>query len=155
MKKLVLIALLLSMATGTAMAQGMGGNGNGNGAGGGKGNPAMTGGGAGDPAARLTEVLGLDEAQAAAVAAIFEDAQLLREEEQERARLFAEEVRAGIHEDIIALLTPEQLALYEEHQAKRAEFRAMLDEMRQARGGNGGGGRGNGTGTGTGDCTSG
>lgn len=151
MKKLVLIALLLSMATGSAMAQGMGGNGNG--AGGGKGNPAMTAGGAGDPAARLTEVLGLDAAQAAAVAVIFEDAQLLREEERERARLFAEEVRAGIHEDIVALLTPEQLALYEEHQAKRAEFRAMLDEMRQARGGNGGGGRGNGTGTG--DCTSG
>jgi len=149
MKKLVLIALLLTMAAGTAMAQGMGGNGNG--AGGAKGNPAMTGGGPGDPVARLTEVLGLDETQVAAIAAIFEDAQLLREEEQERARLFAEEMRAAIHEDITALLTPEQLALYEAHQAKREEFRAMLDEMRQSRGGNGGGGRGNGTGTG--DCT--
>jgi Spy/CpxP family protein refolding chaperone len=125
--------------------------GNGNGAGGGKSNPAMTGGGAGDPVARLTEVLGLDDAQAAAVAAIFEDAQLLRDQEREQARLFAEEMRASIHEDITALLTPEQLALYEEHQAKRAEFRAMLDEMRQTRGGNGGGGRG--TGDGTGGCT--
>ena len=147
MKKLILIALLLTMAAGTAMAQGMGGNGNG--AAGGKGNPAMTGGGPGDPVARLTEVLGLSDTQAEAVAAIFEAAQLLREEEQERARQFAEEMRTTIHDEISLLLSAEQLELYEEHQAKRAEFRAMLDEMRQARGGNGGGGRG----TGTGDCS--
>ncbi|MCW8925316.1 MAG: hypothetical protein OQJ84_03590 [Xanthomonadales bacterium] len=147
MKKIVLIAFLFAFATGTAMAQ-QAGNGSGNGPGGGAGNAAMAGGGPGNQLDRLTEVLGLDEVQVAALAAIFEDAQLLREQEQERARLLAEEMRATIHAEIIALLTPEQLALYEEHQAKREEFRQMLDEMRQARGagGYGGGGRG------TGDC---
>lgn len=151
MKKIVLIALLLTMATGTAMAQGMGGNGNGNETGGGKGNPAMTGGGPGDPLARLTELLGLDEAQVSALTIVFEEVQGLREQEQEQARLFAEEMRATIHDAVVAVLDETQLALYAEHQAKRAEFKAMLDEMRQSRGGNGGGGRGNGTGTG--DCT--
>ncbi len=150
MKKIVLIAFLFALAAGTAMAQqGQGGPGNA----GGNGNPAVAGnsagpGGPGDPAARLTELLGLDDVQAAEIAAIFEDAQLLREQEQERARQFASDMRASIHEQIVLLLTPEQLALYEEHQAKREEFRQMLDEMRQSRGGNGGGGRG------TGECNS-
>ncbi len=150
MKKVLLIAFLLTLATGMAIAQNQGQGGNG----GGNGNPAVTGnpggqGGPGNPVDRLTEVLGLDEIQADELAAIFEEAQSLRDQEQERARQFACDVQASIHEQILLLLTPEQLALYEEHQAKRAEFRQMLDEMRQARGGAGGfGGRG------TGDCGS-
>jgi len=150
MKKIVLIAFLFALATGTAMAQ-QAGNGNGNGPGGGAGNAAMASGGPGNQLDRLTEVLGLDEVQVEALAAIFEDAQLVREQEQERARLLAEEMRATIHAEIVALLTPEQLVLYEEHQAKREEFRQMLDEMRQARGG--AGGNGGGRGNGTGDCS--
>lgn len=150
MKKVLLIAFLLVFATGTAIAQSQGQGGNGNG--GGKGNAAMTGnpGGPGDPVARLTDLLGLDEVQVASLTAIFEEAQLLREQEQERARLLAEEMRTTIHDEIVAVLTPEQLALYEEHQAKREEFKQMLDEMRQARGG--AGGFGGGGGRGTGDC---
>lgn len=148
MKKVLLIAFLFALATGTAIAQSQGQGGNGNG--GGNGNPAMSGnpGGPGDPAGRLTEVLGLDEIQAAELAAIFEDAKLLRDQEQERAHQFACDMQASIHEQIVLLLTPEQLALYEEHQAKRAEFRQMLDEMRQAHGGAGGFGGGRGPG----DC---
>jgi hypothetical protein len=151
MKKIVLIAFLFALATGTAMAQqGQGGPGNA----GGNGNPSVTGnpggqGGPGNPVDRLTEVLGLDEIQAAALAAIFADAQLLRDQEQQRARDFACDVQASIHEQIVLLLDADQLALYEEHQAKRAEFRQMLDEMRQARGGAGGFG-----GHGAGGCDS-
>lgn len=149
MKKLVLITLLITMAAGTAMAQGMGGNGNG--AGGGNGKSAVATGGPGNQLDRLTEVLGLDADQVAALTVTFADVQVLREQEQEQQRLFAEEMRETIHAAIVAVLTPEQLALFEDHQAKRAEFKAMLDEMRQARGG--AGGNGGGRGNGTGDCT--
>ena len=142
MKKIVLIAMLFALATGSVFAQGMG-NGNGQGGGGqgigqGAGNP-------GNPVDRLTELLGLDEAQAAAIAAIFEDAQLLRDQQREQARLAAEEHRAEIQAAIHAELYPEQIAIYEAHQAEKAAFRKAFNEMmaeRRGRGGQGGGGFG-------------
>ena len=142
MKKIVLIAMLFALATGSAIAQGMG-NGNGQGDGGqgmgqGAGNP-------GNPVDRLTELLGLDEAQAAAIAALFEDAQLLRDQQREQARLAAEEHRAYMQSEILAVLTPEQVDIYEAHKAEKAAFRKAFNEMmaeRRGRGGKGGGGFG-------------
>jgi len=142
MKKVLLIALLLALASGTAIAQGKSGPG-GQGQGG-NGNPGNAlGGNAGNPVDRLTDQLGLDEAQAIAISAIFEDNQLLREEERERARATNCEIRVSTHEQILVLLTPEQAALFEEHQQQRNALRQALEEMRQAHGGGGfGGGRG-------------
>ena len=139
MKKIVLIAMVFALATGSAFAQGAG-----NGNGGGQGGPGMSQ-GAGDPVARLTELLGLDGAQAAAIAAIFEEAQLLREEERARAYAVAEEHREYMQSAILAELTDDQIAIYEAHLAERAAFRQAFDEMmaeRRARGGNGGNGGG-------------
>jgi len=141
MKKVLLIALLLTLATGTAIAQsqqGPGGQGPG-----GNGNPGnYMGGNPGNPVDRLTDQLGLDTDQAIAVAAIFEENQLARFEEQERAHQANCEIRISTHEQILALLTPEQALLFEEHQLKRDELRRALDEMRQAHGGGFGGERG-------------
>jgi len=132
MKKLLLIALLLTLATGTALAQGQG---NGKGPGG-NGQPgAALGGNSGNPVNRLTEQLGLDEAQAAEVAAIFEETQLLRDEEREKARAAHCDIRLNTHEQILAVLTPEQVALFEEHRQKREDLRQALEEMRQLHGG--------------------
>ena len=139
MKKVLLIALLLTFATGTAIAQGQQGpGGQGQGGNGGPGN--SLGGNPGNPVGRLTEQLGLDEAQGIAVAAIFEENQLLREDERERARAANCEIRTSTHEQILALLTPEQAALFEDHKQKRDELRQALEEMKQAHGGGGFGG---------------
>lgn len=102
------------------------------------------GGNYGNPVDRLTETLGLDEAQAAAIALIFEENQALREEERERVRLMAEENRAITHAQILEVLTPEQQALFEEHQQQRDALRQALQDLR--------GERGFGEGRGTGDC---
>jgi hypothetical protein len=145
MKKIVLIAMLFALATGSAFAQG-----NGNGSGGGQGGPGtgqgQGAGNPGNPVDRLTELLGLDEVQAAAIAVIFEEAQLLRQEERERARAVAAEHRAYMQSAILAELTPEQIAIYEAHQAERAAFRQAFDEMMAERRSRGGGGGGNGGG---------
>ena len=139
MKKALLIALLLTLATGTAIAQGQQGPG-GQGSGG-NGHPGNSlGGNPGNPVDRLTEQLGLDEAQVAAISAIFEDAQQQRDEERERAHEFACEARATTHALILAELTDDQIALYEEHLKNRVELRKALEEMRQAHGGSGFGG---------------
>ncbi len=141
MKKLLFIALLLTLASGSAIGQGQQGYGQGPG---GHGQPgAGHGGSPGNPADRLTELLGLDEAQAAEIAAIFEQNQLLREEERERARLENCDIRANTHDQILAVLTPAQAELFEEHQANRDAMRRAFEEMRQERhGGNFGSGRG-------------
>jgi Spy/CpxP family protein refolding chaperone len=146
MKKIVLIAMLFALATGSAFAQGSG-----SGNGGGQGGPGMGQGAgkAGNPVDRLTELLGLSDAQAAAIAIIFEEAQLLREEERERARAVAEEHRAYMQSAILAELTLEQAALYEAHQAERAAFRQAFEDMmaeRRMRGSSGGGAGGGGFG---------
>jgi len=144
MKKLLLIAFLLTFAAGTAIAQQQGGPGS---QGGGKGKPgnAQIGGNYGNPVERLTELLGLDEAQVAAIELIFEDAQALREEEREIARAAAEENRANTHALILAKLTDEQKIIFEEHRQQREALKQALEELRNERG-FGGGGRG------TGDC---
>jgi len=146
MKKTLLIALLLTLASGMALAQQQGGPGSSHG---GRGNPANFNAGfgahPGNPVERMTENLGLDEAQAAEIALIFEEAQLLRDEEREKIRLIADENRAYTHARIMAMLTPEQQLLFAEQLQKREEMRQAFDEMRAERG-FGGGARG------MGDC---
>lgn len=149
MKKLLLVALILTFAAGTAIAQ-QGGPGGGQGnQGGGQGN-SQNGGGNGSPVDRLTELLGLDGDQIAAIEIIFEDSQALREEEREIARAAAEKNRADTHTLILAELTDEQKAIFEDHRLQREALKQALEELRNERGFGGGGGRGNGTGTG--DC---
>ena len=142
MKKTLMIALLLSLCTGMAVAQQQGGPGSAPGM---QGKPGhFHAGNAVNPVERLTENLGLDEAQAAEVAAIFEEAQLLRDEERERTRLVSDEIRAHVHAQIQLLLTPEQQALFEAQLLKRQQLRQALEEMRAE--------HGFGDGRGTGDC---
>lgn len=143
MKKTLLIALLLMLSTGMAVAQQKGGPGSAPGFSGNPGN--FYAGNPGNPAEQLTERLGLDEAQAAEVANIFEEARMLRDEERAQARLVADEIRANIHAQIQLVLTPEQQALFDEQLLQREQLRQQLDDMRAERG-FGGGGRG------TGDC---
>ena len=138
MKKLILIALLLTFTSGMAIAQQQGG-------------PGMHGGpGNSDagfpvnPAERLTENLGLDEAQAAEIAGIFEEARLLHDEERQRARQADDEIRASVHAQILAVLTPEQQALFEEQIQERDQLRQKFEDMRAEH--SFGGGRG------MGDC---
>ena len=103
MKKVLLITLLLTFTAGTAIAQQQGGPGS---PPGGKGSHGNThGGNQGNPVERLTERLGLDEAQAAAIALIFEDAQLLRDEERERNCAASDENRAITHAQIMDVLS--------------------------------------------------
>lgn len=154
MKKTLLIALILTFSTGMAVAQQ---NGNANDNAGFNSLNASTG----NPgyayalsrAERLTERLGLSEEQAAELALIFEEAQMLRDEEQVRARLVADEIRATMHERIQLMLSPEQQALFEEQLQEREQLRQTLEELRAERGFGGfGGSHGMGAGTGTGDC---
>jgi len=150
MKKTLLTALILTFSAGTAVAQQQGGP---------NADPGMNGMNAvnGNPgysyalnrAERLTERLGLSEEQAAELAIIFEEAQMLRDEERERTRLAADEIRATIHERIQLMLSPEQQALFEEQLQEREQLRQALEELRAERGF---GGFGGGHGTGTGDC---
>jgi Spy/CpxP family protein refolding chaperone len=140
MKKLLLTALLLTFAVGTVVAQQQGGPGS---QGGGKGKPAhsQNGGNFGSPVERLTDLLGLDEGQIATIELIFEDSQLLREEERERARAVGEENRAITHAQILDVLTTEQQVIFEEHQQEREAMKQAFEEMRAERG-YGRGGRG-------------
>jgi len=144
MKKLLLIAFLLTFAVGTAVAQ-QGGPGQ---KGGGKGKPgnSQSGGNYGNPIDRLTELLDLTEEQIAAIELIFEDAQLVREEEREQARAAAQEHREIVHGLIMEKLSDEQKIIFEEHRQQREALKQALEELRYERGF--GGGRGNGTG----DC---
>ncbi len=142
MKKILLIALLLTLASGMAIAQQQGGQGSpqeGKGQQAGFNSTYRV-----NPVERLTENLGLDEAQAAEIAFIFEEAHLLRDEERERTRAIADENRVNTHARIMEMLTPEQQVLFEEQRQKREDMRQALDEIRAERGY--GGGRG------TGDC---
>jgi len=147
MKKILLIAFLLTFAAGSAIAQQQRASGQSPDASGTPGNSGMAGntsmaGNFGSPALRLTEQLGLDVGQAAEIELIFEEAQLLREEEWERARLVSCDNRTNTQAQILEILTPEQQALYAELQQKRDDFRRAFNEMKGARGGGFGGGRG-------------
>lgn len=132
MKKLLMIAFLLTLSTGVAIAQGQKGSGQGTG---GQGN-AMAGshGNFGNPLERMTEQLGLDEEQVAAIAAIFEANQALRDEERERSRLIACDIRAETQARILEILRPDQIAIHEELQLQREEFRRAFEDMQQSRG---------------------
>ena len=149
MKKTLLIALVLLLTSGMAIAQQNGGPGPG------QGGPGSAQDGTDVPGnfqsrnsvsrvERLTERLGLDEAQAAEIALILEDAALVRNEERERSRVIAMEYREATHAQIMALLSPEQQALMEAQIQQREQLRQTLEDM--------GADRGYGRGRGTGDC---
>ena len=140
MKKTLLIALLLTFTSAMAIAQQQGGPGVSPGMHGSPGNFH-----AGNPvnaAERLTLNLGLDETQAAEIANIFEEARLLHDEERERSRLAADENRANLHAQILALLTAEQQVMFEEQLQKREQLRQDFEDMRAERGFGGGRGMG-------------
>ena len=141
MKKFLLIALLLTFATGTAIAQQKGGPGASSG---GQGNSGTT------QIERLTDQLGLDELQAEKIAYIFEEAQLLRDEERAKIQLIMEEQRAITHELILEVLDSDQQVLFGELQQRREELKQTLKDMGMSRGGAGGG---FGSGPGTGECS--
>lgn len=140
MKKTLLIALLLTLASGMAIAQQHGGPGSPPGGQGQAGN--FHAGSPGNPVERLTENLGLDEAQVAQITLIFEEAQQLRDEERERSHAISDENRANTHAQIMQILSPEQQVLFEEHLQRREELRQALDEMRAEHGFGGGRGPG-------------
>ena len=141
MKKTLLIALVLTLTSGMAIAQQNGGP---EGFQVGKGNMANNRGNRGNPVDRMTEHLGLDEAQAAEIALIFEETQALREEERKNCQAISEEIRANTHLQILEVLTPEQQALFEAQRQQREQMKQAMEEARADRGF--GGGRG------TGDC---
>lgn len=143
MKKILMIALLLTFAVGTAIAQQNFGPNPGGIHAGGHGGPNAGGNFGGDPVERLTDQLGLDEAQVADITLIFEDARALHEQQREQFQEQFCAARAETHALIMEVLTAEQQAEFETMQQERANLRLMLDELRQARGENGmGGGRG-------------
>jgi len=142
MKKTLLIALALLLTSGMAIAQQNGGQGLGQG---GKDNPGnQQSRNSISHVERLTERLGLDEVQAAEIAAILEDAALVRNEERESARAVAMENREITHAQIMAILSPEQQVLLEELRQEREQLRQALKDMDAD--------RGYGRGRGTGDC---
>jgi Spy/CpxP family protein refolding chaperone len=126
MKKALLIAFLLTLTTGMAIAQQQGGPGSPPGGQGNRGHFNAVN--QGNPVDRLTERLGLDEAQAAAIALIFEETQLLRDEERERSCAVSDEIRANTHAQIMAVLTSEQQALFEEQRHRREELMQALED---------------------------
>jgi hypothetical protein len=131
MQKTLLIALLLALSSGMAMAQQQFGPESGSGGKNRQGNyQAGNPGSPGSPAERLTERLGLDEAQAAEVALIFEEAQQLRNEERERSRVVFDEIREATHARVLEQLTPEQQNLFEEQRRDREQLRQALDDVR-------------------------
>jgi len=148
MKKALLISFLLAFAAGTAIAQNNNGFGQGNGGknGGNRGNSEYAGGN--QRVERMTEQLGLDEAQQAQIMVIVEASQALHIEEQERFREVARIIHDNANAEILLVLTPEQAAMHAELQQKRAEFRRALEDAR----GEGGYGRGSRDGRGTGEC---
>jgi len=140
MKKTLLIALVLLLTSGMAIAQQRGGPGSGQG---GNGNPGnFQDRNSVNHVERLTERLGLDEAQAAAITVILEDAELVRNEQRETARAIALENRENTHAQIMAVLSPEQQALHEEQRLQREEMRQALKDIRAERGFGGGRGAG-------------
>lgn len=142
MKNTLLTALVLLLTSGMAMAQQNGGQGQGQS---GPDNPAnFQSRNSVSHVERLTERLGLDEVQAAEIAAILEEAELVRNEERERSRAIAMENREVTHAQIMAILSPEQQALMEEQIQQREQLRQALKDMDAD--------RGYGRGRGTGDC---
>ena len=132
MKKLLLIALLLTFATGIAVAQQNGGPGS---QGGGQGNGQFgNSGNSGNPVDRLTERLGLTVEQAAAIAIIFEENQLLREQERALACEIDNEARANTHAKILGLLTDEQQILFAQQRQERQAMKEAFEEYRAERG---------------------
>mgnify|MGYP001815945853 CR=1 FL=1 len=139
MKMTLLIALVWLLTSGMAIAQQNGGP---PGYQGDNGNMAANRGNRGNPVDRMTEHLGLDEAQAAEIELIFEESHQLREEERERCRALSEGLRESTHAQILGVLTPEQQILFEERQQQREQMRQALEEIRAERGFGGGKGPG-------------
>ena len=142
MKKTLLIALVLLLTSGMAIAQQNGGQGRGQGGNENPGNQQSRN--SVSRVERLTERLGLDEVQAAEIAAILEDADLVRNEERERSHAIAMENREITHAQIMAVLGPEQQVLFDEQIQQREQLRQTLKDMGED--------RGFGRGHGKGDC---
>ena len=121
MKKILMIALLLTFATGTAIAKQQRGSGPPQGRG-------------GDPVAHLTDQLGLDAEQVAAITDIFEDTQALRDEEQLRSHEIMCEIRADSHALVLGVLTVEQQVQFEALRQSRHELKRALEEARADQG---------------------
>jgi len=134
MKKTLLIALILTLSAGMAIAQQKGGPGFSQGGAGNPGQGSFQAGNRGNPVDRLTERLGLDETQAAEIALIFEENQLLRDEERDRNRAISDEIRVNTHARIMEVLGPEQQALFEAQLRDRDQLRQALEEIRADRG---------------------
>ena len=128
MKKTLLIALLLTLSTGMAMAQQQWGSESAPGGKNRQGN--YQAGNPGSPADRLTDRLGLDEAQAAEVALIFEEALQLRNEERERSHVVFDEIREATHARVLEQLTPEQQTMFEAQRRDREQLRQALEDVR-------------------------
>ena len=137
-KSIYLIALLLSFAVGTATA----------------GQKPDTGPQTPDsPYMRLIDALGLDDSQAATVEAIFETAQLLHDEERAICYDNNQAIRDDTHAAVLAVLTEDQQALFEELTALREERWASDDRGNGGQGGKGSNGSKGGGSNGDGDCT--
>jgi len=115
MKKLLLVALVLSLAAGSAIARQKGG-------------PDAPPKDRSNPIERLTDQLGLDADQVVEITAIFEETKVLRDEQRAEFQAIICELRADSHTQIIAVLTPDQQALFDELQQKRDEARAAFKE---------------------------
>ncbi len=125
MKKILMIALLLALTTGTAIAKQQRGSGPSQGRG-------------GDPVEHLTEQLGLDVDQVAAITFIYEDTQTVREEEQLRSHEIMCEIRADWHTQVLEVLTVEQQVQFEALRQSRDELKRTLEEARADHGFGGG-----------------
>ena len=135
MKKTLLIALLLTLSMGTAVAKQQRGSGA---------SAAGIGGAASNPVERLTDQLGLDVDQVAAITAIFEEAQALRDAERTIFLTIVDEIRTDTHLLVLGALTPEQQALHEELLLQRDALRQTIQDAgfgggRGMQGGQGGG----------------
>ncbi len=125
MKNIFLIALVLTLATSTVIA-------------GQKGNFAPPPHSRGNPVERLTEQLGLDVDQVAAITVIFEESRTARDEERQAFQEGLCGIRSNTNTQILAELTPEQQGLYNELRKKHEALKAAIEEVRQEHGYGGG-----------------
>ena len=106
MNKFTLITIVFCLAANTAIAQPQRG---------GDGPPR------GNPASHLTEELGLDEQQAAQVAAVFEEAKTMREGVEQQSHELHCEIKAYVDEQLMAIFNVDQQTRFQELLANRPE----------------------------------
>lgn len=126
MNRFTLITIIFFLAGNTAIAQPQRG---------GDGPPR------GNPAVHLTEELGLDEQQAAQVAAVFEEAHTMREGVEQQSHELHCEIKAFVDEQLMAIFTADQQTRFQELRSNRSEPKSgnggqarAGDDRRQKRG---------------------